>query len=58
MSVADLKPKSSTALSSNYWFPLVAANATSCSCLGRKMSLSFQFSGTSLSFLMDFRFLA
>ena len=29
MSVADVKPKSSTALSFNYWFPLVATNATS-----------------------------
>ena len=29
MSVADVQPKSSTASSSNYWFPLVATNATS-----------------------------
>ena len=47
MAVADVKPKSSTALSSNYWFPLVATNATSavweekCHCLSSFQDLAF-----------------
>ena len=48
MSVADVKPKSSTALSSNYWFPLVATNATpvvweeKCQCLSNFQDLAFR----------------
>ena len=47
MSVADVQPKSSTALSSDCWFPLVATNSTSavwedkCHCLSNFQDLAF-----------------